>query len=183
MPIVAQQDDDDNNNVQLGYTVVIAALVFYIAVSQAMSTRRRQRQFAEGFENLNDSLRFMLSNADGAISTCSTSDLGTQIINQVQASANNTYTTAVNSTTAAVGLLSARIDAANGVAKQVANQIKALNAVTVRNDKTYQIHSMNPQYANCLDGNGNQQQCNWDNEYRRFVFQQTPYAPGIPTHH
>ena len=166
----------DSSTIQVGHAIVIVALVLYIVVSQSMTCAYRNRSLSEGFSNLNDSLDFILTDASGAMSTYSVADLGSEISNQIQATATNTVQRAVQVSGSALDNLHGRIDAANGALGGLMKQLGALSAATVRSDKTYQLHSQAWQNApNCLDGGSGGQQCNWDNAYRRFAFQETPY--------
>lgn len=135
-----------------------------------------------GFNNLNSSLDFILSNADGTISTYNAANLGSEIANQIQAMTNAAYQNAVQASGSAINAVNGRVDDANNVINQLQSnfqaQIEELNSTVIRNNKTYQLRSAQQGGPNCLDGGGNNQRCNWDNEYRRFVFDETPYAPG-----
>ena len=166
--------------VEVGFTIVVAALVLYIVVSQPVERWRRRhcrRRLSESFDNLNNSVYFMMSNPDSSVSTYSAGDFGMQITNLIQGTAKSTYERALKTSGGTINALNGRIDTLNNTIQGLIDQVNDLTQAAIRKDtNTYQIKSMQFPGDNCLDSYSNGRNCNWDNGYDRFVVQETPYA-------
>jgi len=190
---------------QAGYLVLITALVMYIVMCKRSEAKSARSGYTgalpveEGFDNVSNELNFLLTDSSGSMSTFNAGNMANQITAQINASMANSYANAMRDSSNALQAANMAIinninnvkatlaDLANKT-NNVSTTLSSVSPFVVRTDKTYQLMSFKIKpvpgnSGNCLDSGSNWQRCDWDNAYRRFQFQQTPYSINDWSHH